>query len=477
MFLSYLRIEKVKDRMIEAADITMAVESYARYMERSINLMGKYIFITDPYSIKETRSEFAIASYKANHYLNLANNQDEYISYLLHKYYDLAYEEYKNLINIHDKNLADFNFTMEGNFEKFSKLAKIEDYQEISGNIVDYLIAESNSNFYEAYEVYEDIWNQTITLFILGLITCLVAGILISESVSKPIRQLTDITKKIKQGDLNAKINYETDDEIGYLLSSFKDMVNKLKDSYDVLLVEKKKLQRSNKVKDEFLSNISHELKTPLTSIKSYAEILENGILGKINNKQKESLKIIDESTNTLLTLINSLLEISAYENEKVPLKRENADVIKLITEVIKEFKNMLASSNASIKIISKYKEIYCKIDIDKTKEVFRNIISNSIKYRDEKRTQKIEIRFSEIKRNNQIKISIKDTGIGISKKELNHVFDKFYQVDESMTRKVNGTGLGLAITKLIMKSSKGDISIKSSPGKGTEVILIFPCD
>ena len=232
-----------------------------------------------------------------------------------------------------------------------------------------------------------------------------------------------------------------------------------------------RKLKKLDRHKDNFLSNVSHELRTPLTSIKSYVQMLDKGILGKINGEQKEGLDIILHSTNHLIELINDLLDSSRYEAGKAKLNFEESDVEEVLGDVIKEFTPTLKDIGGDINLTMEDNIGSVVLDQIKILQLIRNIINNSIKYRSES-DLKIDINVS---RDEQyLKIQLRDNGIGISEENRKHLFDKFYQVDQSLTKKVEGTGLGLSIVLQIIKAHKGKIEVNSKLGVYTEFNLFI---
>ncbi len=237
------------------------------------------------------------------------------------------------------------------------------------------------------------------------------------------------------------------------------------------ILKVNRKLEQANKellalheVKDNFLSNVSHELKTPLTTIKSYNQILRSGMLGPINKKQEEAISIALTSAEHLNTFINDLLDVSRYEAGKKEFIFSHVEFRPLVTEVLAEFQPTLDSIGAMLEV--SVSDIWIRADSDKIKEVFRNLISNSIKYRSDK---PLIISISIRKVRGSVHISFKDNGIGIPRKSQAQVFNKFYQVDQGLTKKTEGTGLGLSIVKHILVGHNGMIDVVSSKGKGTE--------
>ncbi|MFH0875982.1 MAG: HAMP domain-containing sensor histidine kinase [archaeon] len=231
-------------------------------------------------------------------------------------------------------------------------------------------------------------------------------------------------------------------------------------------------LIRLNEVKDNFLSSVSHELKTPLTSIKTYNQIIYNQILGPINNKQKEAINTILSSINCLEALIKNILDVSKYEAGKAEFNIELFDLNKIIPIVEKEFEPQLSTIQATLIINIAKKGVIIYADKQKITQVFRNLINNAIKYRSEKKL-KIEINIKRTKK--EVIISIRDNGIGISKENQKNLFSKFYQIDSGPARKTEGTGLGLFIIKHIVEGHSGNLNVISKLGKGTSFIIHLP--
>ncbi len=233
------------------------------------------------------------------------------------------------------------------------------------------------------------------------------------------------------------------------------------------------RLKKVDSMKDNFLSNISHELRTPLTSLKSYNQLLASGIFGKVNIKQKEALDIILDCTNHLIELVNSILDVSRYEAGKAELDLSRNDLSKLIRSVVKEFKPTLDKTGSGVQLKSLVKKELL-VDPERMKDVFRNIINNSIKYRKEDLFISIVLKSVSHKGKRYQSISFKDNGQGISSENLDHIFDKFYQVKQGVN-KTEGTGLGLSIVKHIIDMHKGKIDVKSKEGEWTEFTVMIP--
>jgi len=226
--------------------------------------------------------------------------------------------------------------------------------------------------------------------------------------------------------------------------------------------------KRLGKMKDEFVSVVSHELKTPLTSMKLYISLLKDGKFGKTNSEQVKALEIMDEESNRLNFLIEDILNLSKLESGKARLSLQKTNLYELIQQNNMHYKIAEAKGLKVITLVPK--KFYINVDPDKFKQVFINLLSNAIKY-----TNKGSITISAKKSEKYWELRIKDTGMGIEKKYIPRLFDKFYQVGDYMTRTQSGSGLGLAIVKKIVELHKGKIEVKSEIGKGSTFAVIMP--
>lgn len=222
----------------------------------------------------------------------------------------------------------------------------------------------------------------------------------------------------------------------------------------------------------EFVANVSHELKTPLTSIKSYAETLLDG---GIDDKEttRKFLEVIDAEADRMTRLVRDLLQLSSIDNEQIKWNMTEVDIEKLLNLCIDKLSIEAEEKNQTVKI-----KTYCSPaavlgDADRLEQVMLNILTNAIKYTPE--GGKIEC--SVAKKDDNIVISIRDNGIGIPREDLPRIFERFYRVDKARSRQMGGTGLGLSIAREIIIAHKGDINIKSEIGKGTEVVITLPAN
>lgn len=221
-------------------------------------------------------------------------------------------------------------------------------------------------------------------------------------------------------------------------------------------------------LKSEFVSVVSHELRTPLTSIKGYAALLADGTLGNLNDRQKKSANIINQESDRLTDLINDILDLSKLESRRVSMHIEPIKIL----ECLESSPALSLAAKKNIKVIKEIpQELRINADKNKLIQVFTNLIGNSVKFTNPGGN----IRVSAEEKKEEIKISIRDTGIGIRKDHLPKIFDKFFQVESHLTRQQGGTGLGLAIIKEIINLHQGTIEVKSKYRKGTIIIIHLP--
>ena len=225
-----------------------------------------------------------------------------------------------------------------------------------------------------------------------------------------------------------------------------------------------------------FVSNVSHELRTPLTSVKSYLEALDDGALPE--PVAPDFVKVSLNETNRMMRMVTDLLSLSRIDNETSQLDIELTNFTAFITFILNRFDKIKSQSQEDTKKYELIREypitpIWVEIDTDKMTQVIDNILNNAIKYSPDGGKIKVGMKTTDA----QLIISISDEGLGIPKKDLPRIFDRFYRVDKARSRAQGGTGLGLAIAKEIVKQHKGFIWAKSEYGKGSTFTIVLPYD
>lgn len=293
---------------------------------------------------------------------------------------------------------------------------------------------------------------ETVTL---SAIIGLVLVIVVFKHIVGPIRKMTLATKKVAKGDFTVQIDNgrkHRRDEIGILTDNFNMMV--------------RELESNEYLSKEFMSNVSHEFKTPIASIQGFAKLLKDDKLSE--EEKQEYIDIIIEESERLANLSSNIQHLSKLENKKELIKKEKVAIDEQIRKCIVILNNKLEEKNIEIGM-DEDKDVFVDINEDMFQQVWINLINNAIKY-----TQnggRIDIIIDEFK--DKVIVEVKDNGIGIKEENLEKIFDKFYQEDASHNSE--GNGLGLAIVSKIIELHKGSIEVKSKVGEGTSFIVTLP--
>ncbi|GGG71620.1 cell wall metabolism sensor histidine kinase WalK [Paenibacillus radicis (ex Gao et al. 2016)] len=313
------------------------------------------------------------------------------------------------------------------------------------------------------------IWNRR-SLEMLEVQSC--EGCSLSELLG-----LTDsMLRELQQGKQQTVIlsrEQETDEPEGVLRATFTPIHRRDKGITGTIAVlqditEQEKLEQSRR---QFVANVSHELRTPLTTIKSYAEALDDGALEE-RELSERFVGVIRNETERMIRLVTDLLHLSRLDSNQAPLRRRQTNVHEMLDEVADRFSFQLRqkSIRASIRVDRSLKTAW--LDRDQIDQVLDNLMSNAIKYTLDGGTIELGAQKPDP---SSIAISVKDTGIGIPKKDLSRIFDRFYRVDKARSRNMGGTGLGLSIAREIVKAHGGTISLSSELNEGTTVTFTLP--
>lgn len=294
-----------------------------------------------------------------------------------------------------------------------------------------------------------------ILVFLALAMLVLISGLIFVSSIVRPIKEINETTKLIAGGNMDARIDhYLYDDEIGDLCESINNMATEI--------------STADRLKNDFISTVSHELRTPLTAIKGWGETILQVSDSDPALTQRGMNVIIDEATR-LSGIVEELLDFSRIQSGRLTLRIEKMDVLAELDETVFAFKDR--STREGIDLIYNAPDLPAPMDgdPDRIKQVFVNILDNALKYT--KQGGKINV-MAEIA-DDKIKISVADTGCGISAEDLPHVKEKFYKTN--MT--VHGSGIGLAVSDEIVKLHNGTLDISSVLGEGTTVAMSFDID
>lgn len=278
---------------------------------------------------------------------------------------------------------------------------------------------------------------------------------MMSRSIYRPISKITKTAKKYAKGDFTAQIDVHSNDEIGYLANTLNYMATEL----DTLEEDQRK----------FVSNVSHDFRSPLTSIKGYVEAMLDGTIPV--EMQDKYLNIILFETERLNKLTKSLIDLNQFGHHGIHLDIADFDINTMIRTTILTFEGKCSEKGLSFDLLLTGKELFVRGDMVKIQQILYNLIDNAVKFSNNDSSIKIETSI----RNEKVFISVKDHGIGIPKDSLSKIWERFYKSDLSRGKDKRGTGLGLSIVKEIVQAHGENINVISTEGVGTEFIFTLP--
>lgn len=297
---------------------------------------------------------------------------------------------------------------------------------------------ETGSNLYQYFK------NSVFKAIIIsGILVAALAALMtffLSRYITKPLTKLNQSAISVASGHYKQEISISGKDELAELGKSFNIMTNKL--------------EQLEKIRRDSTSDLAHELRTPVTTIKGYLEAVEDGLM----QLDKETIEELKEESERLIRLINQLQEYNDAQNAIVNLKKEPIKVNPILKEVFNKNKFIIDKKSISVKLELE-DNIIINADRDSLIQIFNNLIDNAIKYNKLGGTINVKSK----KEGNYINIKISNTGISIDKKDLPYIFERFYRTDKSRSQDTGGTGIGLAITKELLEAHNGKISVLSN--------------
>lgn len=333
----------------------------------------------------------------------------------------------------------------------------------------------------------------TFALIMLDFLVTVVVILILSNKFTDPIISLSAMAQEIREGHWGKMINFSSEDEIGQLAKTFNQMSKSILDREnqikmnqeelrkrdEVLVNANKELERLNQLKSDFLSTVSHELKTPLTAIKGYVSLMKNRKIGPVNQQQLKCLTIADERVNHLNNLISDLLDLSKIEAAQYAIRPKFDDISLLIKNTVSSLKPIFQHKklHLDVQIPDDLPPVY--MDAPKINQVLTNLLSNAVKFTPSDGKIRIKVMRDVTKTGSTgkgfVQVDISDTGIGLAPEEMDKIFGKFYQVDHSATREYDGTGLGLPIAKEIVELHGGKIWVRNRKEAGSTFSFTLP--
>lgn len=403
-------------------------------------------------------------NYKSNQVKSVANsilnaNEDVYV--LAEK---MAYKN-EVCISVVNDNFVSYNFNtmkvgceLNNNNELVSK--KMNEFYKSEDSFKSYRIYGKNEGLLYGVKaqnktifIYDTVNNisasyrlftkQLIYFIFIAILVSVLISIFIASNVTKPIKMITKKSRKIGKG------NYD--------IMFPRNGINEIDELSETLENVQKELRKTDEIKRDLMANVSHDLKTPLTMIKAYAEMIKD-ISYKDQKKMAEHLNIIMEETDRLTVLVNDILELSRTQNDALMYNMSEFDLIKEIKKIIKRYEVIKETENYKF-ILELPRKAIIKADKDKISQVIYNLVNNAINYTGDDKVVKIRV----TKEKSYILVEIIDTGKGIKKEEIPYIWDKYYKSEKNHQRNVVSIGLGLSIVKEILSRHKFEYGVKSS--------------
>ncbi|MEB1808608.1 MAG: cell wall metabolism sensor histidine kinase WalK [Bacillaceae bacterium] len=318
-----------------------------------------------------------------------------------------------------------------------------------------------NEPIYSMVMIFHEYNHESRQMIFLIVITMLITigltGIaiwFISRKITAPLRHMNDIAMQYAKGDFSQNVEVKSEDEVGQLGATFNFMA--------------KELDRLEQMRKDFVANVSHDLRSPLTSIKGFLVALTDGTIPK--ERTNHYYSIMKNETDRLIKLVNDLLSLTQLEAGQISLHPTTYNLSEQIRLTVAKMEPELMKKQIEVEIVGDKEDISVYADHDRIEQVLVNLMQNAIYYS----PQKSKIRIVLTSRNGKVSILIEDTGEGIPDDELEHIWDRFYKTDKARSKKV-GTGIGLSIVKSIIDLHESSITVQSDVGKGTKFEFTLP--
>jgi two-component system, NtrC family, sensor histidine kinase GlrK len=362
-----------------------------------------------------------------------------------------SHQRYHFLVEAEVKNMRT-NRNYNGNWYKIEKEKAADTILEEVKKLDEF----SRKAFYDKTKIVSDagVLARTVAVisFMIAVLLVILLSLLITRSITNPLLKLVKKTRDIQTGIFDCNLDVSAPPEIKELTEAFNLMCNRLKEV--------------DKIKTDFFAMISHELRTPITTIREGTSLLLEGTCGSTTEKQDRLLTIIAAESNRLISLVNSILDLSKMEAGMMEYNFEKRSIEPLIKQVINEFTPYMEAKRIHLKNSANTGHPLCMMDSERILDVLRNLIGNAVKFTPEKG----QISITANLHNGGLEVSVCDSGPGIPKDKLSAIFDKYESSDQK-----KGTGLGLAIVKHIVMAHGGKVWVESDPGEGSRFIFVLP--
>lgn len=348
----------------------------------------------------------------------------------------LTEDELKTLATSKEKTLRS-----EGIVSQYAKAFRIDDQT--------YVITVQK-DFSSTKDIFMKSYTSAAIIF---MMTGSIVFLIVADIIVKPISRLTKVTDELAKGNYKVRVNYEGKDEISSLYASFNQMAVRL--------------AKQETIRQQFISDVSHEFQTPLTAISGFATILKNENL--TDEQRQKYADIILFNSNRLSHLSKNMLQLTLLDGEDTSLDKSEFPLIEQLNRVIEMEDNAALSKDIEIEFIHPKKEFIIEADESRMEQVWINLLSNAIKYTNEHGVVTVEVRRTPT----ELQVRFEDTGVGMSQDAISHIFERFYRQDKSRT--IEGNGLGLSIVKRIIDLHHYKIDVESQEDVGSVFTVYIP--
>ena len=412
----------------------------------------------------------------------LKSDEIEYI--MIHLPNDSVYYGYNN------------NIANNYNYKNFENEPITQDNSIYRKKSIIYLNSENIGTLYMGYSlkdlhvevdaIKENIGFVSFIIFLLGVLAVFYIGYIIT----KPLSSMVEVVEKIRGGNLSMRAKIVKNDEIGYLAKSFNAMVDRIENTNEELEsinknlesrvkertmelnAAKEKAEASVRMKTEFLAQMSHEIRTPINSILSYTQLLKDETFNVVPEDLRFSFDMINNGGRRLIRTVDLILNMSELQTGTYETIIEEFNLIEVLEQLVGEFQTAAKSKKLDLMLLKRLEEneAIFSADIYTVTQIFANLIDNAIKYTVEGSIEVVAYKSD----NNLISVDVQDTGIGISKKFQETLFEPFTQEEQGYTRKFDGNGLGMALVSEYCKLNNAQISVESEKGMGSTFTITF---
>ena len=348
----------------------------------------------------------------------------------------LTDDELKTLATSKEKSLRS-----EGIISQYAKSFKIDNHV---------YVVTVQKDFSSTKDIFMKSYTSAAIIF---MMTGSIVFLIVADIIVKPISRLTKVTDELAKGNYKVRVNYEGKDEISSLYASFNQMAVRL--------------AKQETIRQQFISDVSHEFQTPLTAISGFATILKNENL--TDEQRQKYADIILFNSNRLSHLSKNMLQLTLLDGEDTALDKTEFPLIEQLNRVIEMEDNAALSKDIEIEFIHPKKEFIIEADESRMEQVWINLLSNAIKYTNEHGVVTVEVRRTPT----ELQVRFEDTGVGMSQDAISHIFERFYRQDKSRT--IEGNGLGLSIVKRIIDLHHYKIDVESQEDVGSVFTVYIP--